>query len=162
MPVRVSDGILVFEVSTAPGGLVPVTREVTVRDERAPDAKLAQHRVSLRRKAFANPFRRAIGRVLVQILLSVCICLARRLSRFQAAKTAVQIPGAVVACPVSGLRLNCCFLIFSASSMPRIVTAASLESLEPEHRPDPLLYSPVILLDHVVQVFAGSHLYAAR
>ena len=36
-----------------------------------------------------------------------------------------------------------------------------LESLEPEHRPDPLLYSPVILLDHVVQVFAGSHLYAA-
>src|SRR5208283_2021295 len=124
MPVRVSDGILVFEVSTAPGGLVPVTREVTVRDERAPDAKLAQHRVSLRRKAFANPFRRAIGRVVVQILLSVCICLARRLSRFQAAKTAVQIPGAVVACPVSGLRLNCCFLIFSASSMPRIVTAA--------------------------------------
>jgi hypothetical protein len=26
-----------------------------------------------------------------------------------------------------------------------------LESLELEHRPDPLLYSPVILLDHVVQ-----------
>src|SRR5271166_4573258 len=131
MPVRVSDGILVFEVSTAPGGLVPVTREVTVRDERAPDAKLAQHRVSLRRKAFANPFRRAIGRVLVQILLSVCICLARRLSRFQAAKTAVQIPGAVVACPVSGLRLNCCFLIFSANSMPRIVTAAVSNRLNP-------------------------------
>jgi hypothetical protein len=37
-----------------------------------------------------------------------------------------------------------------------------LESLEPEHRPDPLLYSPVILLDNVVQVFAGSHLYVAR
>jgi hypothetical protein len=37
-----------------------------------------------------------------------------------------------------------------------------LESFEPEHRPDPLVYSPVILLDHVVQVFAGSHLYAAR
>src|SRR5208337_5320999 len=37
-----------------------------------------------------------------------------------------------------------------------------LESLEPEHRPDPLLYSPVILLDNVVQVFARSHLYAAR
>jgi hypothetical protein len=37
-----------------------------------------------------------------------------------------------------------------------------LESFEPEHRPDPLLYSPVILLDHVVRVFAGSHLYAAR
>jgi hypothetical protein len=59
IPVRVSDEILVFEVSAAPGGLVSVTREVTVRDERAPDAKLAQYRVSLRRKAFANPFRRA-------------------------------------------------------------------------------------------------------
>ena len=37
-----------------------------------------------------------------------------------------------------------------------------LESLEPEHWPDSLFYSPVILLDHVVQVFAGSHLYATR
>ena len=37
-----------------------------------------------------------------------------------------------------------------------------LEALEPEHRPDPLLYSPVILLDQVVEVFARSHLYAAR
>ena len=26
-----------------------------------------------------------------------------------------------------------------------------LEALEPEHRPDSLLYSPVILLDHIVQ-----------
>jgi hypothetical protein len=59
MPVGVSDEILVLEVSTAPGGLVSVTREVTVRGQRAPDAKLAQHRVSLRRQAFANPFRRA-------------------------------------------------------------------------------------------------------
>ena len=37
-----------------------------------------------------------------------------------------------------------------------------LESVEPEHRPDPLLYSPVILFDHAVEVFAGWHLYAAR
>jgi hypothetical protein len=37
-----------------------------------------------------------------------------------------------------------------------------LESLEPEHRPDSLLYPAMILLDHVVQVFAGSPLYAAR
>jgi hypothetical protein len=37
-----------------------------------------------------------------------------------------------------------------------------LESLETEHRPDSLFYSPMILLDHVVQVFAGSPLYAAR
>jgi hypothetical protein len=39
--------------------------------------------------------------------------------------------GAVVACPVSGLRLNCCFLIFSANSMPRIVTAAVSNRLNP-------------------------------
>jgi hypothetical protein len=37
-----------------------------------------------------------------------------------------------------------------------------LELLESEHRPDSLLYSPVILLDNVVQVFAGSNLYVAR
>jgi len=73
-----------------------------------------------------------------------------------------HISGAVVAFPVSGLRLDCWFLIFLLTGMPRIVTAAVLESFEPEHRPDPLPYSPVILLDHVVQVFAGSHLYAAR
>ena len=70
--------------------------------------------------------------------------------------------GAVLAFMVSGLRLNCCLLIFSASSNAADRHGRRLESLEPEHRPDPLLYSPVILLDHVVQVFAGSHLYAAR
>ena len=70
-------------------------------------------------------------RVLVQILLSVCFCLARRLCRFYAARTAAQISGAVVAFPVSGLRLNCCFLIFSANSMPRIVTAAVSNRLNP-------------------------------
>jgi hypothetical protein len=37
-----------------------------------------------------------------------------------------------------------------------------LESFEPEHRRDPLLYAPVILLDQIVQIFAGSHLNAAR
>ena len=37
--------------------------------------------------------------------------------------------------------------------MPRIVTAAV--SLESEHRPDPLLYPAMILLDHIVQ--EGSH-----
>jgi hypothetical protein len=42
--------------------------------------------------------------------------------------------------------------------MPRIVTAAVSKWLEPGHRPDSLFYSPMILLDHVVQVFAGSHL----
>ena len=42
-----------------------------------------------------------------------------------------QISGAVVAFLVSGLRLNCCFLIFSANSMPRIVTAAVSNRLNP-------------------------------
>jgi hypothetical protein len=53
------------------------------------------------------------------------------LCRFHAASTAAQVSGAVVAFPVSGLRLNCCFLIFSASSMPRIVTAAVSNRLNP-------------------------------
>jgi hypothetical protein len=53
-------------------------------------------------------------------------------------------------------------LIFSANWNAPNRHGRRLESVEPEHRPDPLLYSPVILLDHVVQVFAGSHLYAAR
>jgi hypothetical protein len=35
-----------------------------------------------------------------------------------------------------------------------------LESLESEQRPD-LLYPAMILLDHVVQILAGSYLYAA-
>ena len=47
------------------------------------------------------------------------------------AKTAAHISGAVIAFPVSGLRLNCCFLIFSANSMPRIVTAAVSNRLNP-------------------------------
>jgi len=34
-----------------------------------------------------------------------------------------------------------------------------LESLESEHRPDSLLYPAMILLDHVVQILAGSHPY---
>ena len=37
-----------------------------------------------------------------------------------------------------------------------------LESLESEHRPDSLLYPAMILLDHVVQILAGSHPYAER
>ena len=43
---------------------------------------------------------------------------------FHAASTAAEVSGAVVSLPVRGLRLNWCFLIFSASSMPRMVTAA--------------------------------------
>src|ERR1700757_3254545 len=53
------------------------------------------------------------------------------LCRFHAASTAAQVSGAVVSLPVRGLRLNWCFLIFSASSMPRIVTAAVSNRLNP-------------------------------
>jgi hypothetical protein len=73
-----------------------------------------------------------------------------RLCGFQAAMTAAQISGAAAASPVSSVRLNCCFLIFSANWNAPNRHGRRLESVEPEHRPDPLLYSPVILLDHVV------------
>jgi hypothetical protein len=46
-----------------------------------------------------------VAEVLVQILLSVCFCRVND-SRVQAAKTLAHISGAVVAFPVSGLRLN--------------------------------------------------------
>jgi len=44
----------------------------------------------------------------------------------------------------------------------RSVRPRRLETLESEHRPDSLLYPAMILLDHVVQIFAGSHPYPAR
>jgi hypothetical protein len=47
-------------------------------------------------------------------------------------------------------------LIYSADSMPRIVTAAV------SNRFNPSIGRICSLLDRVVQVFAGSHLYAAR
>jgi hypothetical protein len=73
----------------------------------------------------------------------VYVLSGERLCRFQAASTAAQISGALVALPVRGLRSNCSFLIFAATSMPRIVTAAALESLEPQHRPEALFYPGV-------------------
>ena len=36
-----------------------------------------------------------------------------------------------------------------------------LESLEPEHRPDALFYSAMVLLDHVIQILAGSDAHVA-
>jgi hypothetical protein len=50
---------------------------------------------------------------------------------YQAARTAAQISGALAALPVIDLWLNCCFFIFAASSMPRIVTAAVSNRLNP-------------------------------
>src|SRR6266481_5552359 len=58
--------------------------------------------------------------------------------------------------------LNCPFLIFSASSIPEIVTAALSNRLNPQHRPDSLLHSPMVLLHQIVQVLAGSNLDATR
>ena len=60
--------------------------------------------------------------------------LASGLLRLYAAKTAAQSLGAVVAFPVSGLRLNCCFLIFSADWNAADSHGRRLESLESEHR----------------------------
>ena len=63
--------------------------------------------------------------------LGICFCLARGFSDFQAARTAAHNSRAVAAFPVRGLRLNCCFLIFSANSMPRIVTVAVSKRFNP-------------------------------
>jgi len=53
--------------------------------------------------------------------------------------------------------LNCRFLIFSANSIPLIVTAAARNS---SGRPSPEFVASLAggLLDHVVQILAGSHL----
>jgi hypothetical protein len=46
--------------------------------------------------------------------------------------------------------------------MPRIVTAAALESLQSEHRPNSLFDPAMVLFDNVVQVLAGPDPYSAR
>jgi hypothetical protein len=81
------------------------------------------------------------------------------LCRFHAASTAAQVSGAVVSLPVRGLRLNWCFLIFSASSYAADGNGRRLESLEPEHRPGPLLDPAVVLLNQVIQILASVHKY---
>jgi hypothetical protein len=97
----------------------------------------------------------------VQNLLSVCICLARGFADFKR-------PGARPTFPERWLlfwlvvEVELLFLDFLCQLNAPNRHGRRLESLEPEHRPDSLFYSPMILLDHVVQVFAGSHLYAAR
>ena len=40
--------------------------------------------------------------------------------------------------------------------------AAVSGALEPEHRPEALLYPAMVLLDQIVQVLAGAHLHPAR
>jgi hypothetical protein len=52
--------------------------------------------------------------------------------------------------------LNRPFLIFSANSIPLLVIARVVESFEPQHRPNPLFHSPVVLFDQVIQVLARS------
>ena len=96
-------------------------------------------------RAQRHTIEQGVEPVLVQSLLSVGLCRANdfrqasgpifnqsRRYRRASRNTKAHISGAVVAFPVSGLRLNCCFLIFSANSMPRIVTA-TVSKLEPEH-----------------------------
>jgi hypothetical protein len=61
--------------------------------------------------------------------------------------------GAVLAFPVSSLS-ELLFLDFLCQLNALNRHGRRLEAFKPEHRPDSLLYSPVILLDHVVQIFA--------
>src|SRR4029453_3151540 len=58
--------------------------------------------------------------------------------------------------------LNCPFLIFSASSTPLITTAAVPKPFKPQHRSQPVLHSPVVLFDQVVQILTTSHQHALR
>lgn len=67
-----------------------------------------------------------------------------------AAITAVQMAGIVDGLPGSFPILNCCFLIFAASSIPLILTAAVWNRFEAQHRTDPLFYATVVLLDSIV------------
>ena len=82
--------------------------------------------------------------------------------RLYAANTAAQISGAVVAFPVSGLRLNCCFLIFSANWNAADRQRRRVEALESKHRPDSLLDPSMVLFDDVIQVLARSYPHPAR
>jgi len=52
--------------------------------------------------------------------------------------------------------LNWPFLIFSANSISANGDGRVVESFEPEHRPDALFDSPVVLFNEVVQVLARS------
>jgi hypothetical protein len=53
-------------------------------------------------------------------------------------------------------------LIFSANSIPRIVTAAVSNRLNPSIGSDSLFDPAMVLFDNVVQVLAGADLYPAR
>src|ERR1700746_1445586 len=101
-------------------------------------------------------------KVLVQFPINGCSFWQNDFSGFYAARTSAQSARTVTGFLVSSLRLNWFFLIFSANSMPRIVTAAVSNRLNPSIGSDSLLYPAMILLDHAVQILAGSHPYAAR
>ncbi len=70
--------------------------------------------------------------------------------------------GAVAGLPGKFPVLNCFFRISSTSSMPLMVVATVWNRLKPEHRPNPLFDSAMILLHDVVQVLAGSYPNTAR
>ena len=71
-----------------------------------------------------------------------------------AARAACQISGILAVRPPSLPILNCPFLIFSANSMPPIATAAVRKLFKPSIA-QPLLDSPMVLFDDVVQILAA-------
>src|SRR5215471_3977271 len=77
------------------------------------------------------------------------------LDRHQAASGAFHSSDMVASAPPRLPVLNCPFLIFSANSIPLIVTTPWSNSFEPEHRPDPLLHSTMVLFDQVIEILAG-------
>jgi len=75
----------------------------------------------------------------------------------QAAKAACQISGILILSPPSLPVLNWPFLIFSASSIPLDHNRCVSEAFQAQHRTKPLLHTPVILFDDVIQIFTAPH-----
>jgi hypothetical protein len=73
------------------------------------------------------------------------LLLGERLCRFRAASTAAHISGAAPLL-VTGLRLNCCFMIFAAGWNAADRHGRHLAALESEHGPHSLFDSAVVLL----------------
>jgi hypothetical protein len=76
------------------------------------------------------------------------VWLKKNYSQGYAARTAAQMSGAATGLPGKVPILNCCFRIFSASSAYR--SCICVESLQPEHRLNPLFDAAMIPLHHIV------------
>ena len=93
----------------------------------------------------------------MQFPINGCSFWQNDFSGFYAARTSAQSARTVTGFLVSSLRLNWFFLIFSANSMPRIVTAAVSNRLNPSIGSDSLFDPAMVLFDNVVQVLGGAN-----